>query len=467
MKRRSLTRQVLGIVLLAQVLCALLLATAAIIREEHTQLRTFDVRLQGHSDSLLGAIQDAEDADATVQVDPTELRIPEDDVFAVYNPSGQMLGSSPGAPSELTARGANGFRNVRFHGVRYRVLQREAMRVIDRAEFGRDGLQRPVTIIYASAETRVWHQIFEAVRFSLITILIAAILTMACVAFFLQRALRPLSDLAIAAANISPPALAFAAPASVLQIRELRPLSDVLSEAVHRLREAFEKEQRFVGDAAHELKTAIAVVRSSIQLLMLKRRTPDEYAAGLERILEDNVRVEELVAQMLLLSRLEEAGSTNAAPLDLSEAIKSVLLQLQPIAEQQRLTLLGNCPPATIVRISPERAQVLVSNLVLNAMQHSHPGTSIEIRLVHRGAATIALEVEDRGSGIGEDALPHIFERFYREDRSRSRNTGGTGLGLAICKSIADGAGATIHVASQTGKGTTVTVLFNSPSSPS
>jgi signal transduction histidine kinase len=80
---------------------------------------------------------------------------------------------------------------------------------------------------------------------------------------------------------------------------------------------------------------------------------------------------------------------------------------------------------------------------------------------VWRGEAAVALEVKDYGSGIAKEALPHIFERFYREDRSRSRNTGGTGLGLAICKSIADGAGATIGVASQTGEGTKVTIVFS------
>src|SRR5580658_5301345 len=99
MKARSLTRQVVGIVFVAQVLCAFLLATTAIFDEAHTQLRAFDVRLQGHSDSLLGAIQDAEDANSTVQVDPQELRLPKEDLFTVYNQGGSMLGSSADAPS--------------------------------------------------------------------------------------------------------------------------------------------------------------------------------------------------------------------------------------------------------------------------------------------------------------------------------------------------------------------------------
>ena len=341
----------------------------------------------------------------------------------------------------------------------YRVLQREGLRVIDRAEFGETGLQRPVTIVYASPQSGVWHQIFESVSFSLIAIFLAAVLTVACVTFFLGRALRPLSDLALAAGSISPPAMEFNPPDSVLQLRELQPLAHVLSEAVQRLREAFAKEQRFVGDAAHELKTAIAVVRSSIQVLMLKRRTEEEYAAGLERVLDDNVRVEELVAQMLMLSRLEEA-STNVMPLDLCVTVRTVLMQLQPIAGQRELDLHFNCPGEMMIRMPAERAQVLISNLLLNAIQHSQPGQPIHVRLMRR-AETIVLEVQDHGGGIGADALGHIFERFYREDQSRTRNTGGAGLGLAICKSIANGSGATIEAASRIGEGTTVTVTFS------
>jgi signal transduction histidine kinase len=196
---------------------------------------------------------------------------------------------------------------------------------------------------------------------------------------------------------------------------------------------------------------------------MLKRRTADEYAVGLERVLEDNVRVEMLVAQMLLLARLEEASGADVVPLDLGAAAKDVLLQLQPIAEEQRLQLSCDVPQQSMVRISSERAHVLISNIVLNAIQHSQPGAAVELRIARCGEAAVALEVRDSGNGIGEDALLHIFERFYREDSSRSRNTGGTGLGLAICKSIADQAGASIRVSSKAGEGTQVTVVFNSP----
>jgi signal transduction histidine kinase len=461
MKVRSLTRQTVTIVLTAQVLCALALSGLAVIHEGHTRLHAFDVRLQGRSDSLLGAIQDAEDPDSTVRIDPAELKLPDEDVFAVYSRGGSILGNSINAPAPLISRAGDGFRDVSFNGVHYRVLQREALRVIDRAEYGSDGLKRPVTILYASPETHIWHEIFRSASFSLLAIFLAAALTACCVVFFLRRALQPLSDLAVAAAQLSPPSLEFEPPPSVLQLRELRPLAAVLSGAVARLREAFEKEHRFVGDAAHELKTAIAVVRSSVQLLMLKRRTPDEYALGLERVLEDNIRVETLTAQMLQLARMEESSKESLTPLDLGEAVKQVVSQLEPVAAERNLEFQSDCPPGMMVRLSQHRAEVLISNLLMNAIQHSHPRTSVVVCVRGQRSGDIALEIADSGTGIGKDALPHIFERFYREDRSRSRDTGGAGLGLAICKSIVEAAGGTIRIASQTEIGTTVTVVFS------
>ncbi len=459
-KTRSLIRQTIGIVLTAQVLCTVLLCGAALLHEWHTRFRAFDVRMQGRSDSLLGAIQDAEDPEDNVTVDPTELKIPDEDVYAVYNQGGRLLGTSPSAPEALISRGSDGFRNLRANGISYRVLQREALRVIDREEHGGVGLRRPVTIVYASPEGRVWHDILEAVRFYLLTIALAAALSVGFVTMRLRRALRPISDLAEEAAHISAPLLDFKAPASILQVRELRPLADVLTDMVARLRESFSKEHRFVGDAAHELKTAIAVVRSSVQLLMLRHRSAGEYRAGLARILEDNQRVEAIVSQMLQLARLEEVKQTDLPALDLGDAVRSVVAQLQTIADDYSIKVPVESSPNLLVRIRPESAEILVSNLLLNAIQHSKPDSLVSLLARREASDEITLEVVDEGNGISPEALPHIFQRFYRADTSRSRETGGTGLGLAICKSIVDAAGGTIEIKSTVGVGTRVKVTF-------
>ena len=449
------------IVLVAQLLCAMLLCGAALINERHIRLRAFDTRLQGRSDSLLGAIQDAEDPEDNVRIDPAELHVPREDVYAVYNQGGRLLGTSASPPAGLIARGKDEYRDVQLDGSSYRVLQREALRVIDRAENGGVGLRRPVTILYALPQRHIWHEVLEAARFYLITTAVAAIATVFLVVILLRRELRPLADLAAAAAQLSAPALEFEAPSSALQVRELRPLADVLESAVARLRDSFAKEHRFVGDAAHELKTAIAVVRSSVQVLMLKKRTSEEYGAGLGRILEDTQRVEGLVTQMLQLARLEEGGTDDVPILDLGAVLRSVAAQLRPVADTRGIQVEVQGPPGLFIRLQPESAEVLVSNLLMNAVQHSKPQTCISLSAAPLSAGGVRLEVADHGDGIGPEALPYVFERFYREDRSRSRQTGGTGLGLAICKSITDAAGGTIRVESTSGLGTRVEVIFS------
>ena len=461
MKTRSLMRRTVVIVLTAQMLCTVLLCGAALMNERHARFRAFDTRLQGRSDSLLGAIQDAEDPDDNVTIDPAELRLPEDDVYAVYNQGGRLLGTSPNPPGALIARDEDGYRDVRVNRTQYRVLQRDALRVIDRAENGGVGLRRPVTIVYASPERHIWHEILEAASFYLITIALAALVTVILVVVLLRRELRPLADLAAAAAEISAPALEFEAPESALQVSELRPLAHVLESAVGRLRDSFAKEHRFVGDAAHELKTAIAVVRSSVQVLMLKKRTGEEYSTGLRRILEDTQRLEVLVSQMLQLARLEEVDAADVPVLDLGTVLRSVAAQLQPIADNRGVQVEVQDRPDLFVRLQPESAEVLVSNLLMNAVQHSRAHASVSLSAAPAVAGGVRLEVVDHGDGIGPEALPHIFDRFYREDRSRSRDTGGTGLGLAICKSITDAAGGTIIVESTRGLGTRVEVIFS------
>lgn len=464
MKRKSLIRQSVISVLLAQLLCAAVLCAAALLHEHHSRFRAFDTRLQGRSDSLLGAVQDAEDPEDNVQIDPAELRLPDEDVYAVYNSGGRLLGASPQAPQQLTKRTSNGFRDAEESGRRYRVLQREALRIIDRAEYGGVGLRRPVTIVYASPEAHVWHEIFEAASFYLVVILVASGGVVLLVGTLLRRTLAPLTALADATAGLKAPALAFTPPESALESDELRPLAQVLTLSMSRLREFLARERRFFGDAAHELKTAIAVIRSSAQLMLLRKRTEEEYVEGFERVAEDTERLEALVLQMLQLAGASETQAL-AEPevVDLTEIAKEVaLVLLKPIAERKEVNIYVDASAPAHVFLSKQAASTLISNLALNAMQYSATGQFVYVRVSAALHRSVRLQVEDHGSGISREALPHIFDRFYREDDSRSRATGGSGLGLAICKSIVDAVQGSIVVDSTKGEGTTVTVVFTS-----
>ncbi len=463
MKPTSLARRAISMVVIVELLCAVGLSGTAVWHEARSRLHAFDVMLQGRSDSLLGAVQDAEDPEDNVTIDPAELNLPPAHVYAVYNQGGRLLGTSRNAPAPLIARGSDGFRTERVNGDSYRVFQREALRIIDRAENDGVGLRRPVTILYAVPTGEMWHEIRVAAGFYIGVSLLLVCLTAAILVLLTRRLLQPVQALATAATNVDSGSLAFTPPARAASIVELRPLCDALEGTLGRLRLAFQLEHRFVGDAAHELKTAIAVVRSSIQVLMMRPRTADEYRSGLERILNDNERVETLVSRMLTLARLEEHPERVPEPVSVTESVQDALEILDSFAHAHGVALKATLAPGVKARLTPEAARVLVSNLVVNAVQHSAPGAVVSVVLRDEPAAqpNAILEVQDSGTGVAAENLPHVFDRFFREDSSRSRETGGAGLGLAICKSIVEAADGHIEMQSVRGQGTVVRASFN------
>lgn len=461
MKTRSLRRQIISSILLAEILCALAFSGAALLHEWNVRVRALDTTIKGRSDSLLGAIQDAEDPDDNVTVDPNELDLPREDVYAVYNQGGRLLGASTAAPAGLIERGSDGVSIRRLGDQPYRVLQREGIRIIDRPENGGVGLRRPVTIIYAVRSEHVWHEVLGAASFyaGIGALLIGA--TAGFMLLLLQRILRPLQELATAAGGISFRSLTFKAPPSAVQLQELRPLAETLAAMVSGLKHSFDQQTRFVGDAAHELKTSVAVVRSSVQLLMLRPREPKEYVSGLQTILFDNARVEELVAHMLVSARFEEQASNRELRptdrTDLAFASQRIIERLRSFTDAQEAIVRLRATNSTAVKLSADELDVVVSNLLVNAAQHSAFQSEILLSIFERPGFAI-LQVEDHGEGISKAALPHVFERFYREDSSRSRETGGAGLGLAICKSIVEAAQGKITIESKQGVGTVVKV---------
>jgi len=462
MKSNSLVRRATVAVLAIEMLCALGVGAAALWHERETRLRALDQTLRGRSDSLIGAVQDAEDPEDNVKVDPEEFSPGKGEEFAVYNPDGRLVGASQGDLAAVVLGSSDSFRNVSVRRHQYRVLQRKALRIIDRAETDGTGLRRPVTVVYAIRSDYIWHEVLEATRFYLLLSVAAVCLTALLLILLARRLLRPLNELAAAARSIEPSTLEFSPPASALETAELRPLAEALAQMVARVRRAFEAERRFVSDAAHELKTVVAVVRSTIQVLGMRTRSAQEYRSGLDRILDDNQRVEELVSRMLTLARFEERVPQKIDETDLGNEVALAVKNLASYAEWRGVALNFIEDEGIKVQMDSEAIQTLVSNLVMNAVQHSSRGSEVRVsvRSNGHGHGKAMLEVQDFGAGISEENLSQVFERFFREDPSRSRETGGVGLGLSICKGIVENAGGRIEIRSEQGKGTTVTALL-------
>ena len=460
MRRYSLTwRLILG-VLVAELACAAALSWLAIWHEERSLGGAFDIMLRGRADSVLGAVQDAEDPEDNVYVDPSELTVPRQDVYAVLSPTGRELGHSPGTSaaliSLLESPHADGYFNLRIGRDHYRAVRFTGMRVIDRDE-DVGGLRRPVVVLYARPTRELWVSSVSAARDSVEASAVVLALTALGLAWFLRRSLSPLHELASAAGRVSVRSWDFSPSPEALQTRELAPMADSIRDLLAGLRDAFELQRQFTGDAAHELKTSVAVLKSGLQLLSMRQRTAEEYREGLNRLLDDVARMEEIVESMLALARLEEEPPGEPEHVDIAAVVQSVAERLAPLAESRQVQIRVETNGGGGVRMQWEDARVLSSNLILNAVQHSPAAGEVAVSLHSAGPET-ELRIVDRGAGISRDALPHVFERFYRADLSRSRASGGAGLGLAICKAIVDRSCGSISIESAVGVGTRVSV---------
>jgi signal transduction histidine kinase len=433
--------------------------------ERHADFRAFEILLHGRADSVMGAVQDAEDAGDNLMLDQGDLRLPPDDVYEVYDEQGRLLGRSSnwqGAGNGIRADPQDGYANLTVNNRRYKVIRIHGTRIVDPGASGGSKV-RKVTVIYGAPTDHVWKAIRGAVEFYAAGSVLLLVVTGPLIAWLLHRGLLPLRQLAAMASEVTVDAWHFDPPASARETPELAPLTEALESVLRRLERSFLQQKTFVSDAAHELKTAVAVVKSSLQLLTMKRRTSVEYEAGLERCLADCLRLEEIVSKMLTLAREESSGATPglAGATLLKACVWETISQLDTVAALHGVQVAFAEPDAKFraaqIALPEEDCALLVSNLLLNALQHSASGSTVEIRLVREGRDEV-LQIEDHGEGIDAESLPHVFDRFYRGDPSRTRNTGGTGLGLAICKAIAQKAGGSIAIASQRGQGTTVTV---------
>jgi signal transduction histidine kinase len=454
--------------LAAGVVAAELIATVAVIclsfsYERHTHFHAFDVMLQGRADSVLGAVQDAEDAADNVMLNQNDLHLPPEDIYEVDDANGRLLGRSSnwqGVDKNTVAPSREGFFRLDVSSLRYRVLRVHGSRIVDPGDAG-GGKLRNVTIFYGAPTERVWMSIRGAVELYAAGSILLLLVSGPLIAWLLHRELLPLRQLASLASLVSVDAWRFSPPACARTTPELAPITQAIESVVERLERSFLQQKVFVSDAAHELKTAVAVLKSSMQLLGIKRRTTQEYQAGLDRCLADCLRLEEIVVEMLTLARVESAAVApqRQPAADIADCLRQIVAQLETFAALRSIKISVSSLPtdACPVPIATGDCSLVLSNLLLNALQHSSPESNVELRLFNNGS-NVELEIEDHGEGIDPLAMPHVFDRFYRGDPSRTSSTGGTGLGLAIAKAVIERGGGGIDLSSQLGQGTTVTV---------
>jgi len=245
-------------------------------------------------------------------------------------------------------------------------------------------------------------------------------------------------------------------------VTELRPLIDSMTNMLARLERSFVQQKEFLGNAAHELKTPLAVVKSTLQSLLQRPRSEEEYQQGLEHSLEDLQRLEQLLHWMLRLARAEQWAHgglrRDLQVIDLSATCEEAVERVRHLAAERAMTVELEKNGQVPFKADPEDLQLVWSNLLENAVRYSPEGARVEMKVANTNGGLARVIVADHGPGIPADELAHIFDRFYRGDPSRNRATGGYGLGLAIAKALVEAYGGNIRAESAPGEGTRMTV---------
>lgn len=265
------------------------------------------------------------------------------------------------------------------------------------------------------------------------------------------RVIRPIADISAAAEKIAAGDLARRIDVAETE-NELGQLASVLNNTFDRLEKTFQEQVRFTADASHELRTPVSVMLTQIQLALSRERSPEEYRKTLETCERAAERMRTLVNQLLELTRADTGEATLIMEkCDLAHVARESLEFIQPLALKKKISLTHSIEPVKMKADVMKLGQVLI-NLLNNAIQHNSEGVEVSLTVEQNGSRAI-IRVADNGVGIPPDALPHLFDRFYRVDKARSRGKGSSGLGLAICKVIVESHGGTIRAQSEPGQG--------------
>jgi heavy metal sensor kinase len=295
------------------------------------------------------------------------------------------------------------------------------------------------------------------------------LLTIAATMLLVSVGLRPIGRTARALGAVTHRNVADARIEAADAPQELQPFVGALREMLARLARALEEQKRFVSDASHELRTPLSVARSTIEAARVKDRTPAEYRKALDEVREDLERMGAMVEELLVMARLDEAAAAPAADVfSLPELVEELADTYEATAAGQGGRLELELEPGLV---RGDRAQVrrLLSNLMDNAFRHGPAGGTVRVSVRAAVDGMAEVRVHDEGGRIPPEALPQLFDRFYRADESRARATGGVGLGLSIAREAARRHGGEITVTSTPEDGTTFRVrlpAFTLPSRP-
>jgi signal transduction histidine kinase len=275
---------------------------------------------------------------------------------------------------------------------------------------------------------------------------------------FSRRVTRPLRTLSTASEALAAGKLATRVPR--VRIRELDDVAQAFNRMAERLANADSQRRQMTADIAHELRTPLSIIRGRLEGIQdgVYQATPEQ----VDGLLHETAMLERLVEDLRVLA-LAEAGQLPLyrEPTDPMRLLRAVATSFEDQALQQGVTIELLAEPMPEVALDPQRMNQVFANLLSNALRYTPAGGNVTLRArLLQNQQSVLFSVEDTGPGIANEDIPHLFDRFWRADRSRTRESGGSGLGLAIVKQIVLLHGGTVQVRSALGQGTTFEVLL-------
>ena len=370
---------------------------------------------------------------------------------AVYDAGGSKIYGSEGVPSFDRARAAE---DGRFRAV---VGGKHHRFVVETA---RDPTGAEYRVVFGIQEERVGRRLERMLLFFAVFIPAMLLIAWYVGRVFVRGALSPVDTLRKQAESIQRSNLSQRVPIPKTR-GEIRDLAITLNDMLGRLERAFDQVNAFTSNASHELKTPLANLRGEIELALEREADVAAYQRLLASGAEEVSRMTHIVDNLLLLAQLDSKQAIlRRDPVDLGEVAKQAAAELEPIGADKGVTVRGAMlEPGVKVSGDEVALRRVFMNLLENGVKYGREGSEVKVT-VWREGASVRVEIADTGVGIPAESLPHLFDRFYRVDRGRSRSPVGHGLGLSITRSLVEAHGGTITVASREGVGTTFHVTL-------
>lgn len=427
---------------------------------QHSIYRTVDADLRSRLEALKHYISEqehegeesdlqrelSEDADAVAAT--ALIRITGDGGGWVYRSQGAL--SWPDLPALRTNLPPAGrISNVQIRGESFRILSAPAR----------------IGVMEIGVPLRQFHDVQRVFTWIVLAASPALLLLASLGGYWMSgRALRPVDDLVQQADRISAQNLKERLPV-IGTGDELDRLSQTLNRMLARLESAFRRILAFTADASHELRTPVSIIRTTVEVTRLKPRIPEQLDSAWDAIVKQTDRMKLLLDDLLLLARADADSSVRMGEIiDAGDIVRETCAEMKMVAEAEGLALTLEAPKQCTMVGDADDLRRIVSVLLDNAVKYTPAPGRINVTLEQQGPAdssgSIAIAVRDTGVGISENDLPHIFDRFYRVSKDRSRQSGGAGLGLSIARHLIESRNGSIRVESTPGQGSAFYVVL-------